>query len=201
MTIRTFTAALALAALSPIAAQAQGPDVVYYDDNIQSTGVENRGRYIIDGTPGQSDSVCFTQQQGHYSLGTDNGVWFLFFGANCTGAAQQLGAVQIPLDPRTTGEISCEPRGITVDGLNSDFIGGAGDYLLADTTGDSQELCWNQLGGNNSVGKFYGHWMVVTGHDCAMPTSPAATIPLGQGDTCDPTARPSVDVYLPPIGE
>ena len=200
MTLRTAIAAFALAAFAPIAAAQAGPDVVYYDDNLNSTGVENRGRYIIDGTPGQSDSVCFTQQQGHFSLGTDNGSWFLFFGANCSGAAHLLGTVDVPLDPRTTDEISCEPRGITVSGLNSDFIGGGGDYLLADSRGASQALCWNQVDGNNSVGRFYGHWMVVTGHDCAMPTTPSATIPLGLGQTCDPTERPAVDVYLTPIG-
>lgn len=197
MTIRTFAAAVALVALAPVVAQA-GPDVVYYNDNLNSTYIENRGRYIIDGTPGQSDTVCFTQQQGHFSIGTGTGQWHLFFGANCSGTAYPLGAVDMPLDPRTTDEISCEPGGITLSGLTSDFIGAGGDYVQSEVRGASQALCWNKADGSNtSVGVFYGHWMAVVGRDCPMPVTPSATLSLGQAQTCDPTESLRVDVFLP----
>lgn len=197
MTIRIIAALAALAA-TPAAALAS-PQIVYYDDNLNSVSVENRGRYIIDGTPGQSDTVCFTQQQGHYAIGTGNGQWFLFFGPNCSGGAMPLGAVDAPLDPTTTDEITCDPRGITLSGLNSDHLHARGDYLRAAAPGDSQAECWNQVDGENSVGKFYGHWMAVVGRDCPMPATPAQTIPLGQARTCDPTEALEVDLYLPPL--
>ena len=51
MAIRTLAALVAAAALTPAVAFAS-PNVVYVNDNFNSYGVENRGRYIIDGFNG-----------------------------------------------------------------------------------------------------------------------------------------------------
>ncbi|MCA9541263.1 MAG: hypothetical protein KC620_20320, partial [Myxococcales bacterium] len=147
---------------------------------------------------GQSDSVCFTQQSGDYAIGTDTGRWYLFMGANCTGEGYLLGTVDVPLDPRTTDEVSCAPGGITLFGLNSDFIGAGGDYVESPVHGASSAQCWNKADGSNtSVGVFYGYWMAVVGRDCPMPAAPSDTLMLGQAQSCDPTETLNADVYLP----
>lgn len=205
MTFRTLAAAAALLALAPVAAQAT-PEIVYVNEGDEAVDIELRGRYIIGNARGWSDTVCYTQESGDVSIGTRSGTWLVFEGADCPGTPL---AVTTPWMEHDMGyfqttywvsveDASCEPEGITLSGLNSDFIGAGGDYVQSDVRGASQALCWNKADGSDtSVGRFYGHWMAVVGRDCPMPAAASDTLPLGQAMTCDPTESLAVDVYLP----